>query len=125
VSDWIFGAIIIAAIAGVVIIISVGISTAHGQEPAIPRPCAVEFSRYPGYPEVRVDIAEGHGGMVYYATVDGITNENRGWPAFRTGDGMAFWADFDYGDAGHHFYEVEVSRLGNPALLCQSSGRLP
>ena len=88
--------------------------------------CDVQITRYQNSYRVRMDVNEASGSWKsYFVTIDGITNENRGWGAFPTDDGIAFYMPYKHANAGEeHHYFVRVSYLGRPFLppICESTG---
>lgn len=77
---------------------------------AILRECDVNITHYQEYYQARMDINEGHGWMYFWITIDGISNENRQWGAFRTDDGLGLYMLYDETNAGEeHEYFVRIS----------------
>ena len=91
---------------------------------AILRECDVNITHYQEYYQARMDINEGHGWMYFWITIDGISNENREWGAFRTEDGLGLYMGYDETNAGEeHEYFVRVSpwRQFQPHI-CETRG---
>ena len=92
--------------------------------PTLPE-CDVQITKYQNSYRVRLDVHEQPGDWkTFFITVDGVTNENRQWPAFRTDTGIAFYMPYNSSHSGEqHHYFVRVAHLGRPFLppICEST----
>ena len=89
------------------------------------RDCDVKITKYQDSHQVRMDVNEGSGLLYYFITIDGISNENRNWGAFRTDDGVAFYMRYNHTNAGEeHQYFVRISPIRGWIVptICESSG---
>ena len=103
---------------GLMIMVAVGTMGAVNFTPEdiILRECDVELIRVRTGHEILMKINETRGDRIgivtYLMTIDGVSNENRGWSTFKTPEGYAFVMPYTEADAGtKHEYRVSIGQM--------------